>query len=396
MTNETLLVFKKEAREMLRDKRVRSSALVGPFLLVLMMMVMFGILIGRVSDKSSVKLHVVKPKPGNPLLAQFEKAQANIVTVASLAEGKKLVEDGKAALVLQFPEDFAEKASRGEPSTIDAVFDSKEQRSQIAMAAVQAALTAENKKSVKNLLAQKGIPEVMAAPLQIKEQDVTRNKGASEILVSILPYLIVFWAFVGGMSAASDLVAGEKERNTLETLLISPVARTRIVLGKFLSLGSICLMSSLSGLAAVLVAAYSHLPVTKVLFKDGTGLGPGALGAIILVLIPTVALFASTLIAISTYAKNTREAQTYLSLASIVVAMPALFSQFLGFTDFATARWINLIPILNASAAVRNALIGKLDATSVLMTAGTSAILAVISIVVAVRMFNREQVLLRI
>src|SRR5205085_493720 len=217
---------------------------------------------------------------------------------------------------------------------------------------------------------------------KVTSKDVMEGKGANEILLSLIPYLVVFLAFVGGVSAAADLIAGEKERNTLETLLISPVPRTKIVLGKFLSLASICLFSSMSGLAGILLASGMHLPGSAALFKDGAGIGPGAIGAILLVMLPTVALFASVLIAVSAYAKNTREAQTYLSIGSIAVALPSVFSQFLGFTEFGSSRWINAIPVLNASSAIRNALTGRLDATSLALTAGLSAAIALIGILI--------------
>lgn len=415
MANEAIRVYKKEAREMLRDRRVRSSALLGPFLLVLMMMVMFGTLMKQAGGAANAKYYVVNATAGKPIFDALEMARAKqekekkkdgekqaaiprvtVVPIETMEQGRSLIDEGKATVVLEFPEDFAERLAKNQPVTVVEVYDSNEQRSQIAARVIDGAIDAFNQAAITRLLESKKLPAWMAAPVKTKTEDATHNKNASEILTSILPYLIVFWAFVGGMSSAADMVAGEKERNTLETLLITPVPRTQIVLGKFLALATICLMSSLSGLVAVFVSAYSHLPGTDALFANGTGLGPAAVGSIILVLLPTVALFASVLIAISTFAKNSREAQTYLSLASLAVAMPSLFSQFLGFTDFATARWINLIPVLNASAAVRSALIGKLDATSVLLTAATSAVLALISIYVAIRLFNREQVLLRI
>ncbi|MEA2552620.1 MAG: sodium transport system permease protein [Fimbriimonadaceae bacterium] len=396
MNKQALLVYTKEAREMLRDKRVRSSALFGPFFLVFIMMMSFGTLIEKIKKPSFIKVHVVRSNVANPFVEALRKSNATVIEVGSLDEGRRLIQDGKASIILQFQDNYKELLSKGQPTTIQAVYDSKEQRSEVALSVMQRMVSEQNKKTLEALMETKGLPAAFAAPVQIKSEDATRAKGTNELLLALLPYLIVFWAFIGGVSAASDLVAGEKERNTLETLLITPVPRTKLVWGKFLALATLCFMSSLSGLAAVYVAAYSHLPGMDTMFKNGSGLEPAAVAAIILVLIPTVLFFASVLIAISTYAKNTREAQTYLSLTSLLVSFPALASQFIGFSDAASARWISLIPVLNASAAVRSALIGKLDATTVLLTTGTSAVLAIISIVVAVRLFNREEVLLRV
>lgn len=392
----TLHVFLKEFREMMRDKRVRFSAFAGPFLIVFMLLFLIGTLVRTISKPSSIKLHVVMPKTSNALLDSLKQKNVTIVEVPDLEAGRRLVRDGKAALVLAFDDEDALNLASGQPTAIEAVYDSKESRSQIAMATIERGIAQMNKDSVRRILESKGISPEQANPVRIKSEDVTRAKGASEMLTGFLPYLIVMWAFFGGVSGASDIVAGEKERNTLETLLISPVSRRQIVLGKFLSLSLICLISSLSSLIAIIVPAYIKLPVTEVLFKDGSGVSFLAFLAIMAVLLPTVVFFAGALIAISSFAKNTREAQTHLNLASFAVMLPAVFSQFIGFTDYATARWVSFIPVLNTATTIRSALLGKLDAMSFLITVSVGLVLAVAGVIVATHLFNREQVLTRV
>ncbi len=396
MSNGSLKVFKKEAREMLRDKRVRSSALFGPFFLVLMMMFSFGTLMNTVGNKKNQKFYLVNSHDDNPLVVQLKEGGATVVDVPSYEKGKDMVAAGKAPLVAEFPKDFAQKVATGETTTVNVVYDPRQERSQIALSAIQNALEEANNIAVANLLKAHNLPSSYAAPAQLHKDPVGTKSGVNEILIALLPYLIIFWAFIGGMSTAADLVAGEKEKNTLETLLITPVPRTQIVWGKFLSLVVLCLSSSLSGLAAVFVAANSHMTGMNMLFKNGTGLGPVTLLQLLVVLIPTACFFASMLLAISTFARNSREAQTYLGLASLAVTFPAISSQFIGFSESANAMWINFVPVLNASAAVRAALIGTLDARTLLLTTATSTLLAIISIYVAVKLFNREEVLLRV
>src|SRR5207253_577554 len=112
-----------------------------------------------------------------------------------------------------------------------------------------------------------------------------------------------------------------------ETLLITPVGRSQIALGKFLALMAVCLMSSLSAVTGFILAGVSHFGAFSKLFEHGLGMGLPEILTIVLVLIPTAAFFASMLIAISTYAKNPREAQSYLAGVSFVVLMPAVFGQ---------------------------------------------------------------------
>lgn len=391
MDKDIKFVFLKEFRELMRDRRVRSSALIGPFLMVFMMMMVMGTAINATTQSRST-IHVVRANADTQVIENLKSDNSTVEFIDSLSEGKQLLAKGKAAVVAE----FSAPAAGDNQQQVNVIYDGKAERSQMAEKTFQDAIDKTNKQKLDTTLQSRGISTNVTEQLKMAAVDVNEKHGANEILLSMVPYLVVFLAFVGGVSAASDLVAGEKERNTLETLLISPVPRTKIVIGKFMALGSICLLSSVSGLAGILVAASGHLPGTSAIFPGGSGVSAGAVGSILLVMIPTVALFASVLIAVSSYAKNTREAQTYLSLGSIVVALPTVLSQFLGFTELGTTRWINMVPILNASNAVRSALMGTLDATSLGITAGVSTAIALIAITIAVKLCNREQVLLRI
>jgi len=396
MDKQILSVFKKEMRELLRDRRVRSSAIIGPFLMVFVMMFVMGTAINTiVSDKNAIKVHVVAPRDDDALMRALkkEKDKYTVVAVDSDAAGRELLAKGKASVVVELP---AEQPTQTSPVTYKVLYDGKEERSQMAEADIQKKVLELNKNRLEQELQSAHIDVTKLTPYQLVPEDTKNGKGADTLLLSMIPYLVVFLAFVGGMSAASDLVAGEKERNTLETLLISPVPRKKIVLGKFLSLAVICFFSSCSGLLGLLVATSRQMPGASDIFKNGSGLTGAAIGEVLIVMIPTVALFASVLIAISSFAKNTREAQTYLSLGSIVVVIPSVLSQFLGFSELGSSRMINFIPILNASSAIRNALMGTLDATSLLLTTGISTAIALIAITIAVRLCNREEVLLRI
>lgn len=389
--NPAIAVFRKEFREMMRDKRVRSAAIFGPIMLIVLMISLFGFVFSTVGKKENQKIHIVKTN--SPLKALFEKAKFQVIEVDSVAKGEELVKSGKARLVLNI----------GNPTPegqipVDAYVDPKNQTGEIAFTVVRAVIGETNKAALSAVLRKKNIPEAVEEGIKLKRNDVQVGEkgGASEFLVSLLPYFIVMWAFYGAMSIASDLVAGEKEKNTLETLLISPVRRTEIVLGKFLALSSISLISSLSCLVGMALVSVLKLPGTEMMFKNGLGLSPVAALVIVAVMLPLVALFSSILIAVSSYARNPREAQTYLTQVSFVVILPAIFSQFIGLMDAGSAFWVNFIPILNSANNIRLALLGKAEVSAVLATIAVSLVLALIALRITVRFFNREEVLVRI
>ena len=392
MNSATLVVLKKELKEMFRDKRVRTGAFIMPIVIMFMLMGVFGFVIGAVKDTHNTKIHVVSSN--SPIIAAFKKAKLTVIEVQDVAKGQELIRKGEARVLL----DVKSKSDGGiEVVQMDAYVDPKEQQGQIALAMISEVVREANKQAVKAVFAAKGIPESAQEPIKLVKHDlkVGSDQNAGEFLVSILPYLIVIWAFYGGMSIAGDLVAGEKEKATLETLLITPAHRTEIVLGKFLALGSVCLLSSFMTVIGLVLVKLSHLPGTSELMGK-SGVTPVAALVILLLMIPTAALFASMLVAVSSYAKNAREAQTYMTSLSFLVVLPGIFSQFIGLTDFGTKMWINLVPILNTANNIRNALLGKTEFVPLLITISISTILAAIALTVTVKLFQREQVLVRV
>lgn len=379
---------------MFRDRRVRNSAIVMPMILVLGMLSLFSAISG-IGDDSNQKVTVVGSD--NKFVKLLREKKFQVQNIKDLNAGKELIKQGKARLVLDFPADADAAYDTGKPVKIDGYLDPQQQTGQIALAKTEEAFATRGAEFASKVLAQKGVTKDELAPFTVQKQEVKVGSAeASDFLISLLPYFIVIWAFYGGMASASDMVSGEKEKMTLETLLIAPVGRSQIALGKFLALGTICFLSSTSVLMGFIIAGVSGSSMFSKMFPHGLGMGAEQIGAIFLVLLPTVAFFASMLIAVSTYAKNAREAQSYLTLVSFVVLMPAIFGQFIGLTDLGSSLWVRFVPVLNTSLAVRESLQGKTNATGIAITVLMGAVLAFISIRIAVALFKREQVLTRI
>lgn len=386
-----LKVTRKEAREMLRDKRVRVAFLM-PIFIVYLMIQLFGFIEHAATSAKNQTLYYVKSD--NPLVKQFSSQGAQLQSVPSVREGEKEIRDGKVGVVLDFgPPPTPEKPQE----TITAYYDPQKDTSQITIAALAEYIQLASKKALATTLAAHSLPPTLADPIKLQKQEVkVGTAGAGQVIVSILPYLIVLFAFTGGASLSSDLVAGEKEKNTLETLLITPVSRTDIVLGKFLALSAACLGGCIMAMLGLFLAGSSSAADKSEMFKGGFGITPVSALTILALMIPLVMFFASILLAVSTFAKNSREAQTYLALVNIAVILPAVFSQVIGLTDFGSKMWINLVPILNTANNIRNALLGRTDPMAVAITVGMSLLIALLAIRLAIWLFNREQVLVRV
>ena len=381
---------------MLRDKRVILGAFVAPVFIIVLFIFLFGFLQMSVVDKPKITLTIVRDESNAMLDRLSEVEGVTINLVDDLEAGLALLDDGETRAVVEFSPNFAEGLLSGE-AVVTAHYDSDETLSTIAMAAVRGMVAEMNKESVRVMFKESGLPEQMAEPVAFEQVDEKIGEGlGGSMIVGLLPYLIVLWALIGGISTVSDLVAGEKERGTMETLLISPVHRSQIVLGKFLSLTAVCFVSSLTTLVAVVIVGSLRFELTEALFPTGLHLSLLSIVEIGAILIPLVMFFAGVMLSVSAFAKNVREAQTYLTLVSFLVIMPAVFSQFIGFTESQNELWVRLTPILNSAIALKEALVGELEFVPFLMTVGISLALAAIALRVSVWLFSREQILTRV
>ncbi len=162
-----------------------------------------------------------------------------------------------------------------------------------------------------------------------------RHGGASEVLAGMMSVFTLVAAFVGGMNVATDTIAGERERRSLLPLLLNPVLRHDIMIGKWLALAAFSaagLILNLLGFAVVFSTAGMRL----------TGDSGSLLLALTLGLLPLSLLAASVQLLISTLSRGTKEAQTYLSM---VVFAPMLIGMFLVFNPGVPAQWFRVVPL---------------------------------------------------
>lgn len=382
---------------MLRDKRVINGAFIMPIFLIVLLMILFGFLQETLTKPKPPRIGVVDSAIAR---AQVPRLFPNSIPefVPDRATGEKRLLDGQVKLVLIFAPDFDTRLKKG-GAQVTAVYDQSATMSELALAQVTKGVAEVNAKRLGEVLTRAKVEPSAVEAIRLVPEKPTSQKGKGdrpEMLVQLLPYLIVIWAFYGGFSTVADMVAGEKERGTMETLLISPAARTQIALGKFFALALVCLASSLMSLVGLIVIRLIDLPITRGITKDIQALTPEALAAILLVLVPLVLFFSGLLLAVSAASRNMREAQTYLTLVSFVVLMPAMFSQFLGFTDLGTQTWVRYTPILDAALAIREALLARTDWSLVGITAAIGIGLAVAMLAIVGWLFRREQILTRV
>jgi len=223
-------------------------------------------------------------------------------------------------------------------------------------------------------------------------------------LAWLIPFFIAVWTLAGGQVTALDATAGEKERGTLESLLVSPVRRVEVVVGKFLATLTFGLAASVMAIVGYIVGGV----VLRGLFLNRLGDDAGELVAImggslqttplsiVLLLLSALllaALIAALLISITTFARTYKEAQSYVAPLSFIMIIPAIGLQFSDF--FGTNILVYCIPIMNALILMDDIVKGQAALLPVLVTWASLAAFSVLLLDFAYRSFKREGVIFR-
>jgi sodium transport system permease protein len=196
-----------------------------------------------------------------------------------------------------------------------------------------------------------------------------------------------------------DLTAGEKERGTMETILSSPVLRVDLVLGKFFlvltaalvtaTLSVVSMGASFAGLRALSLASAADPTEAPLLMLH---VGPKAIVSIFVMVVPLAVFFSSCLMAISIFAKSYKEAQSYTTPLMLVVILPAVASMLPGM-DLNVK--LALVPILNASLLCKELVTGTYHWNYIAIIFSSTCVYAAAALFLAVKMFQREDVLFR-
>src|SRR5262245_27631393 len=227
--------------------------------------------------------------------------------------------------LLIVPPDFRARLAAEARPVVYILSREGEDRSRLVATRLHAVI-ARWKRAIKEIrFARHGLPLTFDDPVQVRDNEKAKSlerRAAEELfdmLVRIFPFVLVMWSLAGALYPAVDLCAGEKERGTMETLLISPASRDEIVLGKFLAIWVFSAATALLNLASMGVTAgffSSQLPQTV--------LGPTAILWSVLLVLPLSAFFSAVCLAVGAYARSTKEGQYYL-MPLFLVTMPLIF-----------------------------------------------------------------------
>jgi sodium transport system permease protein len=391
-------VFRKEVRDMLRDKRTIRSMVIIPVVAFPLLFMIIGWAAEKFSgeagkEASPVMIHGGQDSP-KILNALGQFPAIRIEPYAS--DARQQVSDKTIRAVVEIPDGFDASIAAGQPEKVSIEYYEADMKSELAKEKLQKFFDDYRVHIAAQALAARGLPTTLLEPFTVEPENIAPpSKVGAAMFGGLIPYLIIIFCFTGAMYPAMDLTAGEKERGTLETVLSSPVSRTDLVLGKFFT---VMLFSIITALLSLLSLGLTFAETKGKAFSGGRempqfSIDPAAVGAVIVMLLPIAVLFAALLLAVALFAKSYREAQTYVSPLVFVVIAPAIIGTLPGVELNAKTA---LVPILNTCLVSKELLAGNHPWGLMAAVFGTTCIYAAVGIAAAVHLFNRENVLFRV
>ncbi len=382
------IIFYKEVKDNLRDRRTLAGALAYPLFGPILLAFVFT-LVGHTSARESENL-LPLPVVGSenaPALVQFlEQNGAAIKPPPSDPEAA--VQAGDNDIVLIIPKNYREDFNAGHSASVQLVMDDSRGSAQPSIRRARTLLTAYSRQIGSLRLLARGIHPGVTSALAIEELNVATPQSQAANFLNMLPYFIVFSLFIGGMYLAIDTTVGERERGSLEPLLINPVARSELILGKL----SATLVFTVIAIVETLVGFYlmlNFLPTESLGVK--ISLSFGTLWILFLISIPMMLLASSLQMIVATNTRGFREALNSLSFLMMIPALPGLF---MVFVPIKGKLWMMLIPIFGQQLLINQAMRGEiLNWIHVLASAAATIAVGVLLTNVAIRMYERERIL---
>jgi sodium transport system permease protein len=370
MRRALAIVYLKEMRDALRDRRTAlmvliASILTGPVTLVLVAQFISGL----EEKAATLKVRMTGQQYAPALVNFLRRSDVEIEDAPADYEAK--VKEGRLDAVIVVPQDFEEHYLSGDGAKVDIVYDDSRTDSGPAIRQAERLLRAFNKEAGMLRMIARGVSPDLTEPVKVGHVNTATPRQKGAFLLFLIPMFAILSPLLGGMTIAIDSTAGERERGSLEPLLANPVPVAQVVVGKWLAAWTFATLVAALTLGGFVIAAsfYSTKRLAALM-----AFGTPELVQFVAMVVPFAAMTAAIQMVICTYGRTYREAQTYVSYLATVVSFVPLIVMFSGLKD---AFWQLLVPVLGQQVVLGRVVRGDM------LTATDWAIPAAIAFAIA-------------
>ncbi|MCY1000458.1 ABC transporter permease [Myxococcus sp. MISCRS1] len=377
-------VLRKELTDHVRDRRTLSSSLLWAVFGPLVFLATFQLMSNMMRDKP-LELPVVGRQHAPSLMAFLQRQGVTLKEAPSDYEAR--VRTGVLDVVLVVPEGYGRDFSTGRTADVSLIMDSSRTAARKSVQRARMMVEIYSRQVGDQRLYARGMAPELAMPVDVEELDLSTPERTAATLFNMLPLFLVMATFTGGLQVASDTMAGERERGSLEPLLLNPAPRGALVAGKWLATVTMAASTVLVSLVGFVLVVRA-VPLEELGLKARMDL-PIVLGMVLAVLPLTLAASAVQLW-VSTYARSFKESQTYLSLLTVVPTLPGML---LAMSPVQTQTWMFAVPVAGqqmlAAEVMRGEALGPLP---FLLAAASSVLLALVALRVTTGLLSKEKI----
>ncbi len=383
---QLIAIARKELVDGLRDRRSLATLLFSTVMTPALLGVLLTTTAGSQRGAEDLTLPVVGAEHA-PAFVTWLGQQTGVKVVPGPADPQQAVLDRSEDVVLIIEPDFMDRMRRAQPAEVKLVAESSRDRSRPKVARVRALVGGYAGQLASLRLIARGVAPGIASPIRLEDVEVSSSQARLAQLLSFLPLLLVIAGLVGGMQIAIDSTAGERERGSLEPLLLNPVPRWVIAGGKWLA-------ASALGCASVVVSMLITVNVLRRIPWHDLGIRfrvtDAELFSLLLLLLPLAVLLAAVVLYASTFARSFKEAQGYMGMLMLVPMLPGMLA-----TVYPLSRrpWLAPVPVLGQYALASDALAGQPPTMGGYLLAGAVTLACAVGLVwLTARALTRERI----
>jgi sodium transport system permease protein len=379
-------VFRKELLDSFRDRRSLFSLFLFPLIGPLLVSLILTEAVNQNSNSDKLRLAVRGRENAPGLIAFLERQRIEIVPAP--ADSLRSIRENTFDCILEIPPSYPSQFKQAKSVSIRLISDNSRNESQATVRTVQS-LVQHYSQTVGSLrLLAHGVNPALARPIRLHQVDTSTERSRAAIFLNLIPMFVLLAAFIGGMYTATDTTAGERERGSLEALLITPAKRSQLVIGKWLAatfFGSLTVLFTLG----LTLFALSRVPLKQL--GMAFTLGPTDAGLIALAVLPICFFTAALQMLVASFARSFKEAQTYLSLTIFAPMLPGLLTTL---SPLKSEMWMSFVPLLGQQVIISDIIRGESAEPLRFLISTSVALAAALGLIFFThRLFGREKIL---
>ncbi|MGB1189288.1 MAG: ABC transporter permease [Pseudomonadales bacterium] len=379
-------VYRKEMIDGLRDRRSLLSSFFFPFLAPLFIYGLMTLMIEQNTKKETIELPVIGAEHAPALIQHL--VENGIAITPFTEDAEQAIRDKTVDLVLEIPADYQASMAAFELTRVGMIHDGSRNDTRATVSRVRQLIRNYSNELNALRLISRGISPRLIQGVQPKNEDIASEEQRAANLLNYIPIYVLMAAFVCGLGLAIDTTAGERERRSLEPLLINPVPRLMLIFGKWLAAST---LSAVGMFITLMLCLWTMLALPLDELGLRFSLEHSQIPLLVLAILPVPLLACSLQLLLGLFAKSFKDAQSYIGILVIIPVLPSLVLQFYPVT---TSLWMYLIPILGQSLMIKEILGAEPVAVSAYFLSLISTLAASVSICfIAARLLNQERVI---